>query len=50
MYTYFFRMIHGFVSSGLTETQYRGFTFAAGLGSIEHTYLDTGIVVIVDIN
>ncbi|KAL9976325.1 hypothetical protein ACROYT_G013615 [Oculina patagonica] len=35
------RMIHGFLSSGLTETQYRGFMEAASLGSVEHTYLDT---------
>ena len=30
------------MSSGLTETQYRSFTQAASLGSVEHTYLDTG--------
>ncbi|KAK3733406.1 hypothetical protein QZH41_002710 [Actinostola sp. cb2023] len=35
------RVIHGFMSSGLTETQYRGFMEAASLGSIEHTFLDT---------
>ncbi|XP_031559280.1 uncharacterized protein LOC116295571 [Actinia tenebrosa] len=35
------RVIHGFMSSGLTETQYRGFTEAASLGSVEHTYLDS---------
>ncbi|KAJ7377683.1 hypothetical protein OS493_027762 [Desmophyllum pertusum] len=36
-------MIDGFISSGLTETQYRGFMEAASLGSVEHTYLDTVI-------
>lgn len=38
-----YRVIHGFISSGLTETQYRNFAKTAGLGSVEHTYLDTGI-------
>jgi len=36
------RMIHGFTSTGLTETQYINYSKAANIGYVEEKYISTG--------
>ena len=35
-------MIHGFTSTGLTETQYVNFSKASNIGHVEEKYISTG--------
>ena len=36
------RVVHGFTSSGMLESQYQGFAEAAKLGSVGYKYIDYG--------
>lgn len=36
------RVVHGFTSSGMLESQYQGFAEAAKLGSVGDKYIDYG--------
>ena len=38
---FFCRMVHAFTSTGLTESQYRSFGEAAGIGSVMDKTVDT---------
>ena len=37
------RMVHGFTSSGLTETQYTTACEAAHIGHVDEKYISTGV-------
>ena len=39
-----FRMVHGFTSSGMIESQYQGFTQASKIGRLGDKYIDNGKV------
>ena len=41
MLLHFFRMVHAFTCTGLTETQYQSFGEAAGIGSVMEKTIDT---------
>ena len=41
--SFLFRVLHGFISSGLTETQYVGACKAAHIGNVDETYITTSI-------
>ena len=38
----FVRMIHGFTSTGLTQTQYVNYSKATNIGYVEEKYISTG--------
>ena len=38
----FVRMIHGFTSTGLTQTQYVNYSKATNIGYVEDKYISTG--------
>ena len=40
-FLFFCRMVHAFTSTGLTESQYRSFGEAAGIGSVMDKTVDT---------
>lgn len=40
---FFLRVLHGFISSGLTETQYVSACKAAHIGNVDERYINTGI-------
>ena len=40
------RVVHGFTSSGMLESQYQGFAEAAKLGNVGDKYIDYGELLI----
>ena len=40
----FFRVVHGFTSSGMLESQYQGFAEAAKLGNVGDKYKEYGTI------
>ena len=42
----FFRLVHGFTSSGMLESQYQGFAEAAEPGNVGDKYIDFGELLI----
>ena len=45
MHLSLFRMVHGFISTGLTDTQYISSCKAANIGNVEEKYISTGNLV-----
>jgi len=43
---FFLRLVHGFMSSGLLESQYQGFAEAAEPGNVGDKYIDFGELLI----
>ena len=41
-----FRVVHGFTSCGMLESQYQGFAEAAKLGNVGDKYIDNGEILI----
>ena len=41
--SFLFRVLHGFISSGLTETQYASACKVAHIGNVDERYITTGI-------
>ena len=45
MHLSLFRMMHRFISTGLTDTQYISSCKAANIGNVEEKYISTGTLV-----